>query len=362
MAVDATAYPYDTVVRITDTIGNQEYQASGVLISPDEVLTASHVVDISGVGAASNIVVTPAYEDGTAPYGSADGVYVHYIPIDDANSQISNDASQSDYAVIHLSSPFTGLGTMGLSPNFAGGPVTIAGYPASANGAIVASTQIVYPDPNYTLLDGVSLGKGSSGGPVFVDGVTGPEVVGIVSSENNVNQTGYNTLITTAVFNQIEQWVEADDATATTSSPPATPSPPVTIQEHCRAVRFSGLNNWIHRRDANSLQLNNGSMAFIGSPEIQSKYGSWQSGQDMAGTAGYSSMFAGLSASAETNLLYEHVFHQAGDPAGLLDRTKFKSEAQWAKASSVLPIRSRTVLRPLASRMTAGSIILRLAF
>jgi V8-like Glu-specific endopeptidase len=228
MAVDPTAYPYDTVVRITDTIGNTDYQASGVLISPDEVLTASHVVDIAGVGAASDIVVTPAYEDGTAPYGSADGTYVHYIPIDDVNGQISNGDSQSDYAVIHLSTPFTGLGTMGLSPNFAGGPVTIAGYPASADGAMVASTQTVHPDPNYTLLDGVTLGNGSSGGPLFVDGATGPQVVGIVSSESNVNQTGYNTLITTAVFHQIEQWVKADDATVTTSSPPATPIPTPT--------------------------------------------------------------------------------------------------------------------------------------
>ena len=29
MAVDPTSVPYDTVVRITDTIGNQDYQASG---------------------------------------------------------------------------------------------------------------------------------------------------------------------------------------------------------------------------------------------------------------------------------------------------------------------------------------------
>jgi V8-like Glu-specific endopeptidase len=186
MAFDPTAYPYDTVVRITDTIGNEEYQASGVLISPDEVLTASHVLYIAGVGAASDIVVTPAYGDGAAPYGSADGTYVHYFPIDDANGQISNADSQSDYAVIHLSSPFTGIGTMGLSSNFAGGPVTIAGYPASANGAMVTSTQTVYRDPNYTLLDGVTLGKGSSGGPVFVGGATDPQVVGIVSSESNV--------------------------------------------------------------------------------------------------------------------------------------------------------------------------------
>jgi V8-like Glu-specific endopeptidase len=198
MASDSTAYPYDTVVRITDTIGNQDYQASGVLISPDEVLTASHVVDIAGVGAASNIVVTPAYDDGTAPYGSADGAYFHYIPIDDTGGQISNPDSQSDYAVIHLSTPFTGLGTIGLSPNFAGGPVTVAGYPTSANGGMVASTQTVYPDPNYTLLDGVTLGKGSSGGPLFIGGAADPQVVGIVSSESNVDQTKPPSLMPTS--------------------------------------------------------------------------------------------------------------------------------------------------------------------
>lgn len=40
MAFDPTTYPYDTVVRITDSLG----QGSGVLVAPDEVLTASHVV------------------------------------------------------------------------------------------------------------------------------------------------------------------------------------------------------------------------------------------------------------------------------------------------------------------------------
>jgi V8-like Glu-specific endopeptidase len=324
MAIDSTAYPYDTVVRITDTIGNQEYQASGVLISPDEVLTASHAVYIAGVGSASNIVVTPGYDDGTAPYGSAVGTIVHYNPVDDAGDQVSNADSQSDYAVIHLSTPFTGLGTMGLSANFAGGPVTIAGYPTSASGAMVASTQTVYPDPNYTLLDGVTLGKGSSGAPLFVGGATDPEVVGIVSSESNVDQTGYNTLITTAALNQIEQWVQADDATAATPTPPATPSPPATTQTVAVKHTHTGdeafwrsdlgrWNDWTHRLDSNCLQLSN--MGFIGSPAAQSTL---QAAQEIAGTAaGFSSTFAGLSASAAANLLYQHLFHQAGGTTGV---------------------------------------------
>src|ERR1700751_5501396 len=88
MADNTSSYPYDTVVMITDTIGSQSWQGSGVLISPDEVLTASHVVYIQGVGTANNIVVTPGYNSGSSPYGSADGIYFHYFPIDDANRSI----------------------------------------------------------------------------------------------------------------------------------------------------------------------------------------------------------------------------------------------------------------------------------
>ena len=37
---DPIASPYKSVVRITDTIGGNRFQDTGVLISPDEVLTA----------------------------------------------------------------------------------------------------------------------------------------------------------------------------------------------------------------------------------------------------------------------------------------------------------------------------------
>jgi V8-like Glu-specific endopeptidase len=334
MTFDPTSYPYDTVVRITDTIGGVGYQASGVLISPDEVLTASHVVYSAGVGTASDIVVTPAYENGSAPYGSASGIYFHYFPVDDGNDQISNYESQFDYAVIHLSSSFPANGYMGLLANFSGGAVTIAGYPGSANGAMVASAQTVSLSPGYSLLDGIALGKGSSGGPVFVGGASNPQVVGIVSSTSDVSDAGYNALITTAAFNQIEQWVAGDDAAA------VTPGSGVARQDGSVAVtgthtqylianasgslyfqdlvasrdgtqtvsgvdeivftdgvgRFdttgnaeevarlygtafgrsadlAGLNYWTHQIDSNTLQLGNISIAFINSAEFQNRYG-----------------------------------------------------------------------------------------
>ncbi len=57
---------------------------------------------------------------------------------------------------------------------------------------------------------------------MFVQGANGPQVVGLVSTESEVNQAGYNMLITPSVLNQIDQWVE-DDASLT-------PPPPVTIR------------------------------------------------------------------------------------------------------------------------------------
>jgi V8-like Glu-specific endopeptidase len=207
----ASTYPYNTIVYITDTIGGHPWQGSGVLISPDEVLTVSHLVYIQGEGTATNILVKPGYEQGSSPYGSAMGSYIHYFPVEDANQSISNPQSQIDYAVIHLSTQFTSVGYMGIQPNFGGGAVNITGYPHSAGGVQVQSVQNVTQDPNYTLLDGTALGEGASGGPVWIETANGPEVVGLVSSESNSSTKGYNTQITTTVFNQIQAWMQQDD-------------------------------------------------------------------------------------------------------------------------------------------------------
>ncbi len=210
MSSSTLQYPYDTIVRITDAIGGVAWQGSGVLIAPDEVLTAAHIVYMQGVGTASNIVVTPA-DDGTAPLGTANGTNFHYWPIADANDLISFYDSQNDYAVIHLDHPFSGLGFMGLQADFAGGSVTLSGYPASARGGMVNSSQVEYPNPYYSLLDGYTVGPGSSGGPVWItNGLGQPYVVGIVSSGNSTNLQGHNTLITTSAFNTIEGWLQAD--------------------------------------------------------------------------------------------------------------------------------------------------------
>jgi V8-like Glu-specific endopeptidase len=147
MTFNSSAYPYDTVVWITDTIGGVSMQGSGVLISPDEVLTAAHVVYSSDYGPASNIVVAPAYNYGAEPFGSETAAYFHYMQIQDPGDMITGQQSQYDYAVIHLSTPFTNLGTMGLESNFNGGTVNVTGYPAYLGGAMENVPEYMTQDP-----------------------------------------------------------------------------------------------------------------------------------------------------------------------------------------------------------------------
>ncbi len=223
MSSDPDVYPYSTIAYITDTINGQTWQGSGVLISPDEVLTASHVVYNATNGLASNITVSLGYAAGSVGIGSASGASFHYNPIQNGGDTLSNEQSQYDYAVIHLSKPFTGVGTMGLESNFAGGAATVSGYPAASGGLMDSSSQTLTKQSGLSILDGTSIGAGSSGGPVWVTGTDGePYVTGLVSTATaGVGSQGYFTQISTAAFDQIEAWVAQDDGSgfATSSSP-----------------------------------------------------------------------------------------------------------------------------------------------
>jgi V8-like Glu-specific endopeptidase len=211
MSYDATTYPFETVVYITDTIGNNTFQGSGVLIAPDEVLTAAHMVYDSGVGTATNIVVHPGYSGGDSQYGSDTGNYIHYELINNENDKISNQDSQFDFALIHLASPLPQVGYMGMLANYSGGQVNITGYPGTSNGLQVNSVQNVTLRSGLSLFDGRALGAGSSGGPLWIDKGQGqgPQVVGLVSASDAAG-TGFFMQLTNADFDQIESWIQSD--------------------------------------------------------------------------------------------------------------------------------------------------------
>ena len=103
-AVPNRAHPYDSVVHVHAALPDGGYSASGVLVAPDEVLTCAHVVWEQGLGAASQVSVTPALNGADAPYGTVGVAGYHYFPIDDTGGLVSPAESQRDFALLHLSS------------------------------------------------------------------------------------------------------------------------------------------------------------------------------------------------------------------------------------------------------------------
>ncbi len=209
---DTSAFPFRTIVRITDQIGSSLFQASGVLISPDEVLTASHVVWSTGVGVATGVSVQPGYDGGSEPYGSIDATVTHYVPINDTDDLIQIADTSSDYALVHLATPLS-VGAMGLGAAFGSGTVFASGYPANRPGAQVDVAEPVQP---YApgVLTGAALGQGSSGGPLWtVDPAGNPSVVGLASSLDTAGN-GYFMQMTPQTRAQILTWVAQDDGFA----------------------------------------------------------------------------------------------------------------------------------------------------
>ena len=227
-AFNFKAYPYGAVVRVSvlsSTGGGPGWHGTGVLISPDEVLTASHIAHKDDGGTATVIQVAPGYQSGAAPFGVLSGTVTHYSPVSTVGGVISNADSQNDYAIIHLSHPVAGAPVMAVTPNFAGGTVHITGYPDRAGGrTMVDDVQKVATVPGYALFSGTDTGAGSSGGPVWTYGPDGrPQVVGLVSAADTALNIGYDVQFTNAAAAQIAAWVRQDDAGLAEPAPYAPP-------------------------------------------------------------------------------------------------------------------------------------------
>lgn len=191
-----TALPYSTVCYVVATFSDgYSARASGVVIGPNDVLTALHVVFQSNhFGWATSISVTPGAD--TAPFDEPFGTYTDWGSFDgrtanwDSNGDglLTDAESQWDLAVIGLRSRI-GDAAGWLDPvqqpgDFDG---TMAGFPAHpASGAgIGMMAEAVFADASaqygvYGIAS--SLGAGASGGPLFYASAGHVFAAGVLSS------------------------------------------------------------------------------------------------------------------------------------------------------------------------------------
>jgi hypothetical protein len=118
-------YPWSTVVHLEVTFPEGKTSGSGVMVGPNDVLTAAHVVYNDELGGeATEVRVTPAYDPDSheAPFGTVDASEWHYFPdwsVDTGNEGPGLGGTELDMAFLDLDEPLGNeTGWMDLDPNF----------------------------------------------------------------------------------------------------------------------------------------------------------------------------------------------------------------------------------------------------
>lgn len=209
---DTHAFPYTAVGLVADTIGGVAQHGSGVLIAPDEMLTAAHVVWAQGVGTASNLFVVPDLNGLDVPFGNVAVTDYHYIAINNANDAISVQSSQADFALLHLASSISGAANMVPIANFAGGTVHMTGYPDSQGvSSMVDVIEAASPSSTTsTLVSGSNPGSGTSGGPLWSLVAGGTAQAFGLESSGGFGSTA--AAFSAPILALINSWIAADHA------------------------------------------------------------------------------------------------------------------------------------------------------
>ncbi|MBK3803294.1 trypsin-like serine protease [Azospirillum brasilense] len=215
-----TKYPWQSIVFITSTYANGEvHTGSGVMVGPNDVLTASHVVYDSTTGQSPiEITVTPAFDPSpfTAPFGSVDAVSWHYNANFDPNGDgliVSGNGGaglegvELDYALLDLGVALGyETGWMEIDPTFVSGSVNLTGFPDLYGNNMMNDMGWVVDNPFDDFIDisGLEVHPGNSGGPVWYEENGVGHVVGIVS-------TGVAAHDVIASYGTLLDWIADND-------------------------------------------------------------------------------------------------------------------------------------------------------
>lgn len=187
---DRTAAPYRSICYIIcEWSDGTSMRASGVVVGPNDVLTAHHVVYDAQRGYATRISVIPGAD--TTPYSAPLGTWSNVTSIDarSPNWDVDGDRllwefeSQYDMALLGLGSRIGDV-TGWLTPSAWGSTysATLAGYPARGTG-LMATTTSATPQSSAAVFNAMAaLGPGASGSPMLRTTASGTQVVGILSA------------------------------------------------------------------------------------------------------------------------------------------------------------------------------------
>ena len=192
-------------------------QGSGVLVGPNDVLTAAHVVYSEEYGGWANAVqVTPGRNGQTKPFGTVAGSEVSA-----PQEWTAGRSFGSDYGLIGLDRPMGyRTGWLDWSTECADGAcaderVTSLGYPGDQGGTTLFSTSGTIDRQSQGVLyfdDDLDAKPGQSGSPIFLNSANALEsVVGLVSHQLIQPDENGVLALTSEITDDLASWAGNND-------------------------------------------------------------------------------------------------------------------------------------------------------
>jgi len=219
--INNLAPPYNTVAYLEATFADGNvFIGSGVMVGPNDVLTASHVVysSVNG-GVATSVKVILGYDPSPleTPYGTLSGALTNYNTGFDPNNDgflFSGNhgpglqGSELDYALVSLDVAIGDYsGWMGIDPNYSSGIVNITGYPGFYGHNPMNDSAFISVDRFDFIFhySNTEVHPGNSGGPVWYSSNGASYVVSVVSTES------WGAQLSGSIFNQLQNWISSND-------------------------------------------------------------------------------------------------------------------------------------------------------